>query len=120
MATVEAWTIPNLSRGLKAANWNEERNKWPHLQHIVFPDLPEDSRIQILIGHNYPGFFLPEEVARGKAFTDPMGYLTPFGWTVLGGNKRKYTMIESKEKEELKTINCIKGLFSKARRLFSI
>jgi hypothetical protein len=120
IATVEAWTIPNLSKGLKAINWNEEKDKWSHLQPITFPELPDDCRIQLLIGNNYPGFFLPEEIAKGKEFQEPFGYLTPFGWTVLGGNKRKYTIIESKCTGDLKRVNCLTTLFSKARQLFSI
>jgi hypothetical protein len=120
IATVSAWTIPNLSKGLKATDWNEERNKWPHLSDIDFPAIPEDSRFQLLIGHDYPGFFLPESIVKGKEFQDPLGYLTPFGWTVLGGTKKKYSFIESKESGDFKRVNYLTTLFSKARQLFSI
>ena len=115
--SIDAWTVKGLTKGLQATNWSEEQNRWPHLRDLTFPPLPEDPRIYLLIGNNYPGCFLPERVVKGESFHDPLGYLTPFGWTVLGGTRKKYELLETNTNEELKTSHRF-SFFTKLRSFF--
>ncbi len=115
--SIEAWTVKNLTTGMRAADWNVEKAKWPHLQNLTFPEHPADPHVYMLVGINYPGCFIPEEISKGESFHDPFGYLTPFGWTVLGGTRAKYELIEKKTKEELKTSYRF-SLFTKIRNFF--
>jgi hypothetical protein len=114
---LEAWTVKNLTMDIHATDWNEEKGKWPHLKDLTFPMLPEDPRVYVLIGNNYPGCFVPEKIVKGSSFHDPLGYLTPFGWTVLGGTKKKYELLERKTQEELKTSHRL-SFFTKIRSFF--
>jgi hypothetical protein len=93
------------------------QKKKDHLKDLTFPALPEDKHIYLLIGNNYPGCFVPEKIVKGKSFHDPLGYLTPFGWTVLGGNRRKYELLEKKSQEELATSYRF-SLFTRSRSYF--
>ena len=115
--SIEAWTVKNLTTGMRAPDWNVEKVRWPHLRELNFPEHPQDPRVYMLIGSNYPGCFVPEQIVKGESFHDPLGYLTPFGWTVLGGTRAKYELIERKTKEELKTSYRF-SLFTKIRNFF--
>ena len=115
--TMDAWTIPNLSKGTRAVDWSDEKKRWPHLTHIDFPELPDDKRINFLIGHIYSDFFVPLEFARGPEFMQPLGVKTPYGWTVLGGTKRKANLLDALKVIKKVDIECWKQVFSKAVRI---
>jgi hypothetical protein len=114
---MDAWTIPNLSKGTRAVDWSNEKKVWPHLLHIDFPELPEDKRINFLIGHIYSDFFVPLEFARGPEFMQPLGVKTPYGWTVLGGTKRKTNLLDKLKDIKLVDKEHWKSVFSKAVRI---
>ena len=115
--TIDAWTIPNLSKGTRAVDWSEEKKNWPHLEHIDFPKLPEDKRINFLIGNTYSDFFVPLEFVRGPEYMQPLGVKTPYGWTVLGGTKRKSGLLDSLKGAGIIDKECWKSVFSKAVRI---
>ena len=115
--TMDAWTIPNLNKGTRAVDWSEEKKNWPHLENIDFPKLPDDKRINFLIGNTYSDFFVPLEVARGPEYMQPLGVKTPFGWTVLGGTKRKSGLLDALKGAGIIDKQCWKAVFSRAVRI---
>ena len=117
--TMDAWTIPNLSKGTRAVDWSEEKKKWKHLEHIEFPALPEDQRINFLIGHIYSDFFIPNEFAKGTEPMQPLGVKTPYGWTVLGGTKRKHNLMKNMKSYIENDQGCFKAIFSRAIKTLS-
>lgn len=82
--TLIAWTIPNLSESTHVRNWNTEKSRFKHLANLDFPRIAKHSRIELLIGTNYPDMFVPYKYRKGKP-GEPVAIKTLFGWTVIGG-----------------------------------
>lgn len=73
-------------------------NRWEHLKDIELPRMPEEERVEMLIGQDCPEVLMPLEVRRPSeehgAEPAPYAIRTLFGWTIsglLGGASRGST-----------------------------
>jgi hypothetical protein len=98
--TCVARTIKNLARGTGVVDWRERKKDFAHLKQIPFPKLPQSAQISVLIGVDYP-FLLHAYKALPNLENekDPIGLLTPLGWSCVGRSDKK-----DKEKEAPKMV----------------
>ena len=79
---IEALAI-NVTGDLKTVNWKAIIGKWDHLRGANFPKVNSRSKIDMLIGVDYPNFLFYFKDIRGK-LGQPIARLTPLGWTCIG------------------------------------
>jgi hypothetical protein len=97
--TLYAWTVPDLAAKTGVVDWSERKKDFPHLKDVDFPSLPENPKIQILIGIDNPHLFVPKKVVSNKArLLDPVAFRTPLGWTCIGRSKEAWSPKENNMK----------------------
>ena len=78
----EAYVVNKLQIPSQNIDIKHFKNKYQHLRDIDFPIL-HYSEVTLLIGTNYPHFFLQHESKAGK-WDEPIAVRTSLGWTLLG------------------------------------
>lgn len=63
-------------------DWPRLKRRWPHLRALDIPAI-HTNQVGCFIGTNEPKELLQFEI-RGLSEEDPVGILTPFGWSVIG------------------------------------
>lgn len=85
LATIESFTVRQVTGNIDVINWNEHRQDWSHLSDIEFPSLARPKQIDILIGLNDQALNLHSclKEVHGRP-GQPIARLTPLGWTCIG------------------------------------
>ena len=83
--TINLISMPAPVGHLTMTDWATLKRHWEHLKDLPFPAAPADPTVHLLIGNNfgYAHRSLEERCLPG-ALSNPMGRLTPFGWTATG------------------------------------
>ena len=69
---------------LKAFNWRELSQYWPHLKTLRFPQPVGDGEVSMIIGTNTAFFHQCLREVVGESDDDPIARLTPLGWSCIG------------------------------------
>ena len=75
---IEAFTINDVTGDLKTVDWKTINRNWDHLRGVNFPQVNSRSKIDMLIGVDYPEFHFSLKNIRGKP-GQPIARLTPLG-----------------------------------------
>ena len=106
--SIEAFTVKRVTGKLKPVNWTALAKKWKHLKDVRFPSVGPKPIIDILIGVDYAELHCAEKEIRGEP-NEPIGRLTPLGWTCIGGVDRSYYsanfVMTQHSREELDDVN---------------
>ena len=91
---ISAYTTEHVTGNLKVVNWNYHSKNWKHLDKINFPKGAKKSKIDMLIGMDYPDLHYSMQDVRGNP-GEPIARLTPLGWTCVGtpGDKSIHTKV---------------------------
>ena len=81
--TATAYTTAKVTGSMPVIDWNEYKQKWPHLQTINFPKSSSRPVVDILIGVDHVDLIYSIRDIRGEA-GEPTARLTPLGWTCVG------------------------------------
>ena len=81
-----AWVLPTVTAPIPAVDWNTQKEQWPHLSDIHFPEAAS-STIDVLIGLNAVNLHATLEESRTGAPNDPIARRTPLGWVCFGGGR---------------------------------
>lgn len=76
------WSGKDLKIPLRHQCISANKERWPHLQDIPFPDV-ERQKISLIIGTNVPEVFIPLEVRHGNP-DDPIAIRSCLGFAILG------------------------------------
>ena len=63
---IEAFTINDVTGDLKTVNWKAINRNWDHLRGVNFLQVNSRSKIDVLIGVDYPDFHFTLKDIRGK------------------------------------------------------
>ena len=104
IVTLRGWTVKDLAIKTGCIDWYSDRKRFEYLTDIPFPSLPEDGRISVLIGTNYPGLFKVLEQCSHVDYLNrpelPIAVRYQLGWAIIGPNynspNRKVNSIEAK------------------------
>ena len=80
---ISAFTVKQVTGGMKVINWNKHKDKWSHTKGIEFPEPSSKKYIDILLGIDCLQFHTSIKEVKGKN-GDPIARLTPLGWTCVG------------------------------------
>ena len=80
---IVALTTDKVTGCMKAVNWIERKNQWPHLRDIKFPRFGSRHNVDMLIGIDYADLHFAKCEIKGRP-GDPIARLTPLGWTCVG------------------------------------
>jgi hypothetical protein len=82
---ITAWTVKNLARHTAVVDWSERKKQFPHLKDIMFPKMPEDSTIKIIMGVDNTALYAPVRIVpNNENDTDPIAIKLSLGWTCVG------------------------------------
>ena len=80
---IEAFTINDVTGDLKTVNWKAINRNWDHLRGVNFQQVNNRSKIDMLIGVDYPDFHFSLKDIREKQ-GQQIARLTPLGWACIG------------------------------------
>ena len=80
---ISAFTVKQVTGGMKVNSWNKHKDKWSHTKGIQFPEPSSKKYIDILLGIDYPQIHTSIKEVKGKN-GDPFPRLIPLGWTCVG------------------------------------
>ncbi|KAH3693016.1 hypothetical protein DPMN_193353 [Dreissena polymorpha] len=80
---IEASVLDNVTGSLQTIDWNKQTSVWPHLKGIHFPNIKENSKVDMLIGLDQARLHSSLYEVHGKP-GEPIARLTPLGWTCVG------------------------------------
>ena len=103
---VTAFTANKVVGNLKGANWNHEKQEWPHLRSIPFLVTDPRQKIDVLLGADCIDVHQCLKEIKGQV-GEPIARLTPLGWTCVGKTSRSSS-------------TCHKNLFSTYHGLMNI
>ena len=63
---ISAFTVKQVTGGMKVINWNKHKDKWSHIKGIEFPEPSSKKYIDTLLGIDYPQFHTSIKEVKGK------------------------------------------------------
>jgi len=81
--TIRALTMAGLNIRPPQTAWLADRDKWPHLSGLEFPEPISNHRTELLLGADYFTLIVPRQVVEGPQGA-PSAVRTALGWTVSG------------------------------------
>ena len=80
---VSACIVDRVTGNMLVVEWNRLKQQWSHLRNIDFPTSATRPIVNIMLGLDCADLLYTIQEVRGKP-GEPMGRLTPLGWTCIG------------------------------------
>ena len=96
--TEEMYSVSSILIKSEPIAWQEDKDNWPHLRSIKFPQLASRPHAEMLIGADLPFYHRCYDEISGDV-NGPVAKKLIFGWTCIGRTKA----VESNENED---VNC--------------
>ncbi len=87
--SIAAKAIDNVAGNLRAVDWQQEAENWPHLKRMQFPAVSRPLKVDLLIGLDYAMLHQSLGDVCGKTGIQPIARLTPLGWTCIGRTRNR-------------------------------
>ena len=88
-------TLPSPAGDLNMVDWNLYKGDWPHLRDLCLPVVPDNLQVELIIGNDQPYFHRTLSERVGRSPDEPVGRLTPLGWTVGGPVRSSHLLNEA-------------------------